>query len=62
MQLRKICMAQPGQGGRAKGGAVGMANDTERRVIRVLEHIHAHPAADLSLDALAEVAAMSRFH
>lgn len=39
-----------------------MANDTERRVIRVLEHIHAHPAADLSLDALAEVAAMSRFH
>ena len=39
-----------------------MANDTERRVLRVLEHIHANPAADLSLDALADVAAMSRFH
>ena len=39
-----------------------MANDTENRVIRVLDHIHDHPAGDLSLDALADVAAMSRFH
>lgn len=39
-----------------------MANDTEKRVIRVLDHIHDHPAGDLSLDALADVAAMSRFH
>ena len=34
----------------------------ERRMIRVIEHIHADPAGDLSLDRLAEVAAMSRFH
>lgn len=39
-----------------------MANDYERRMQRVVEHIHDHPAADLSLDALAEVAALSRFH
>ena len=39
-----------------------MANDCERRLIRVLDHIHANPAGDLSLDALADVAAMSRFH
>lgn len=31
-------------------------------MLRVLEHIHANPAGDLSLDALADVAAMSRFH
>jgi AraC family transcriptional regulator len=34
----------------------------ERRLFRVLEHIDAHPAGDLSLDALADVAALSRFH
>jgi AraC family transcriptional regulator len=67
MQLGKICMPAPGQDGTAKGEAErdraeAMANDTERRVIRVLEHIHANPAGDLSLDALADVAAMSRFH
>jgi len=28
----------------------------------VLDHIHDNPAGDLSLDALADVAAMSRFH
>jgi AraC family transcriptional regulator len=39
-----------------------MANDTERRLMRVLDHIHDNPAGDLSLDALADVAAMSRFH
>lgn len=39
-----------------------MANDYERRMIRVLDHIHDQPAGDLSLDALAEVAALSRFH
>lgn len=32
------------------------------RMLRVLAHIHANPAGDLSLDALADVAAMSRFH
>lgn len=39
-----------------------MATDYEKRMLRVLEHIHAQPAGDLSLDALADVAAMSRFH
>lgn len=34
----------------------------ERRLLRVLDHIHDNPAGDLSLDALADVAAMSRFH
>lgn len=39
-----------------------MSHDHERRMHRVLDHIHDHPAGDLSLDALADVAAMSRFH
>ncbi|CUH53884.1 AraC family transcriptional regulator [Shimia marina] len=34
----------------------------EARMLRVLTYIHDHPAEDLSLDRLAEVAAMSRFH
>lgn len=34
----------------------------EQRVLRVLQHIHDNPAGDLSLDALAEVATLSRFH
>ena len=34
----------------------------EDRILRVLAYIHDNPAGDLSLDALAEVAAMSRFH
>jgi len=34
----------------------------EDRLIRVLDYIADNPAGDLSLDALAEVAAMSRFH
>lgn len=39
-----------------------MATSYEDRVLRVLSYIHDHPAGDLSLDALADVAAMSRFH
>lgn len=39
-----------------------MAQSYEKRLIRVLEYIHDNPDGDLSLDALAEVAAMSRFH
>ena len=39
-----------------------MANDYERRLTRVVEHIHDNPDGDLSLDRLAEVAALSRFH
>ncbi len=39
-----------------------MSTDTERRMLRVIDHIHDNPAGDLSLDALADVAAFSRFH
>ncbi|WP_298849379.1 GyrI-like domain-containing protein [uncultured Ruegeria sp.] len=39
-----------------------MAASYEDRVLRVLTYIHDNPAGDLSLDALADVAAMSRFH
>lgn len=39
-----------------------MAHDYERRLGRVIDHIHDNPAGDLSLDRLAEVAALSRFH
>ena len=34
----------------------------EQRVLRVLQYIHDNPAGDLSLDALSEIAMMSRFH
>ncbi|SMR84109.1 transcriptional regulator, AraC family [Aliiroseovarius halocynthiae] len=34
----------------------------EDRLLRVLRYIHDNPAGDLSLDTLADVAAMSRFH
>jgi AraC family transcriptional regulator len=39
-----------------------MANDYEKRLQRVVDHIHDNPTGDLSLDALADVAALSRFH
>ena len=39
-----------------------MPSPYEARLIRVLDYIHDNPAGDLSLDRLAEVAAMSRFH
>jgi len=39
-----------------------MPNPYEKRILRVLDHIHENPGGDLSLDALADVAAMSRFH
>lgn len=39
-----------------------MASSYEDRVLRVLNYIYDNPAGDLSLDALADVAAMSRFH
>lgn len=39
-----------------------MSNPYEKRIIRVLDYIHDNPAGDLSLDNLADVAAMSRFH
>jgi AraC family transcriptional regulator len=39
-----------------------MAHPYEDRILRVLDYIHDNPAGDLSLDALADLAAMSRFH
>ena len=39
-----------------------MRHSYEKRLMRVLDHIHDTPAGDLSLDALADVAALSRFH
>ena len=48
-------MAQTGQG-------AAMAVDYRDRLQRVLGAIHAEPARDWSLDDLADVAALSRFH
>jgi AraC family transcriptional regulator len=59
MQLRKICKWGPCQN---HGKEKAMPTDTERRILRVIDHIHDNPAGDLSLDALADVAAFSRFH
>lgn len=39
-----------------------MTERYEARLLRVIDYIYANPAGDLSLDALADVAAMSRFH
>ncbi len=39
-----------------------MTNSYEKRLLRVISYIHDNPAGDLSLDTLADVAAMSRFH
>jgi AraC family transcriptional regulator len=39
-----------------------VSHSYEKRVLRVLSYIHDNPAGDLSLDNLADVAAMSRFH
>ncbi|MEM8630469.1 MAG: AraC family transcriptional regulator [Pseudomonadota bacterium] len=39
-----------------------MPNTYEDRILRVLAYMHDHPAEDLSLDTLADVAAMSRYH
>ena len=39
-----------------------MGVNYENRLRRVIKHIYDNPAGDLSLDALADVAALSRFH
>ncbi|MGH1367963.1 MAG: AraC family transcriptional regulator [Maritimibacter sp.] len=39
-----------------------MANDYEKRLMRVLDYVYDNLDGDLSLDRLAEVAALSRFH
>lgn len=43
-------------------GVQTVANRYEKRLIRVMDHNHDHPDGDLSLDALADVAALNRFH
>lgn len=37
-------------------------NEYEKRIMRVFQYIYENPTGDLSLDNLADVAAMSRFH
>ncbi len=39
-----------------------MPNPYETRMMRVVDYIHDNPTGDLSLDRLADVAALSRFH
>lgn len=39
-----------------------MTNPNEKRLLRVLDHIHDNAGGDLSLDTLSDIAAMSRFH
>lgn len=39
-----------------------MQQSYEKRMLRVIAYIYDNPTGDLSLDALADVAAMSRFH
>ncbi|MGB3279667.1 MAG: AraC family transcriptional regulator [Pseudorhodobacter sp.] len=39
-----------------------MAADYEKRMLRVQTYIHDNPSGDMSLDTLADVAALSRFH
>lgn len=41
---------------------IEMLNKYEERILRVQEYIYQNPSGDLSLDRLADVAAMSRFH
>lgn len=41
---------------------LGSMSKYQDRLLRVLTHIHDNPAEDLSLDRLADIAAMSRFH
>jgi AraC family transcriptional regulator len=60
-QVRKTCLLCVVHVGRT---AVKEARviPYEARLRRVVHYIHDNPAGDLSLDALADVAAMSRFH
>jgi AraC family transcriptional regulator len=59
-KIGKICRQRRGKKAGRKGGI--MANTYEKRLTRVLDYIHDNPAGDLSLDQLADVAALSRFH
>lgn len=42
--------------------ATSKRSDYEKRILRVLQYIYENPTGDLSLDNLADIAAMSRFH
>ncbi|MFZ1467677.1 MAG: AraC family transcriptional regulator [Paracoccaceae bacterium] len=61
MRLSKICDRLLWHGSVSERITL-LANDYEKRLNRVVEHIHDNPGGDLSLDRLAEVAALSRFH
>jgi AraC family transcriptional regulator len=58
----KICHPGVRHDGFTEETETVMPDQYEKRLLRVIDHIHAHADADLSLDALADVAAMSRFH
>ncbi len=60
MQLSKICVREVVQKARQQGDE--MSNGYEKRLRRVVDYIHDNPESDLSLDVLADVAALSRFH
>lgn len=60
MQLGKICDSVIGHDGLAK--AAGLFFDHEKRMNRVVDYLHDDPTGNLSLDRLADVAALSRFH
>ena len=63
MQLGKICEWQIGDEHRWNASReIPMPASYEDRLLRVLAYIYDNPAGDLSLDTLADVAAMSRFH
>ena len=62
LQLSKIYAAQRGIRVGRKEEKQEILTTYEKRILRVLDHIHANPAGDLSLDALADVAAFNRFH
>ena len=56
MQLGKICDRLLWHGSTSERMA-GMVQDYEKRLNRVVEHIHDNPGGDLSQDRLADVAA-----
>jgi AraC family transcriptional regulator len=62
MQLGKICADLLCQALPVTGKTGAMTNPNEKRLLRVLDHIHDNAAGDLSLDTLSDIAAMSRYH
>lgn len=64
MQLSKICDRAPWQNRTRQRSkeTKAMTTNYEDRLLRVLRYIHDNPDGDLSLDRLADEAALSRFH